>query len=82
VGEVRKLILSGELAPGASLTETMLASMFGVARMRSTIGWRGYCSSGSAGLMANSRSGSPACSTRWISLVMNGSDARGKAFST
>ena len=32
IGEVRKLILSGELAPGASLTETMLASMFGVAR--------------------------------------------------
>jgi DNA-binding GntR family transcriptional regulator len=32
VAEVRKLILSGELAPGASLTETMLASMFGVAR--------------------------------------------------
>lgn len=32
VAEVRKLILSGELAPGSSLTETMLASMFGVAR--------------------------------------------------
>jgi DNA-binding GntR family transcriptional regulator len=32
VAEVRKLILSGELAPGESLTETMLASMFGVAR--------------------------------------------------
>ncbi len=32
VAEVRRLILSGELAPGASLTETMLASMFGVAR--------------------------------------------------
>jgi DNA-binding GntR family transcriptional regulator len=32
VAEVRKLILSGELAPGSSLTETMLASLFGVAR--------------------------------------------------
>src|SRR6201999_3590850 len=32
VAEVRKLILSGELAPGASLTESMLSSMFGVAR--------------------------------------------------
>ena len=32
VAEVRRLILNGELAPGASLTETMLASMFGVAR--------------------------------------------------
>jgi DNA-binding GntR family transcriptional regulator len=32
VAEVRRLILSGELAPGSSLTETMLASMFGVAR--------------------------------------------------
>lgn len=32
VAEVRKLILSGELAPGSSLTETMLATMFGVAR--------------------------------------------------
>jgi DNA-binding GntR family transcriptional regulator len=32
VAEVRKLILSGELAPGSSLTESMLSSMFGVAR--------------------------------------------------
>jgi DNA-binding GntR family transcriptional regulator len=32
VAEVRRLILGGELPPGASLTESMLASRFGVAR--------------------------------------------------
>jgi DNA-binding GntR family transcriptional regulator len=32
VAEVRRLILGGELPPGAPLTETMLASRFGVAR--------------------------------------------------
>ena len=49
----------------------------GVASIASSTGWSWPCSRSSTGLITNSRSGTPACSTRWISDAMNVSETRG-----
>jgi hypothetical protein len=50
--------------------------------MASTTGWRSSRSRGSTGLTTNSRIGTPAASTRAISLAMNVSETRGKPIRT
>ena len=54
----------------------------GRARIASTTGWRSSRSRSSTGLTTNSRSGTPACSTRCSSLAMNVSETRGKPMRT
>ena len=49
----------------------------GCATIASSTGWSCPCSRASTGLITNSFSGTPACSTRWISDAMNVSETRG-----
>src|SRR5262245_51896072 len=81
-GRKRQRLRASQRGRDVADSELVTGRLSGTARIRSNTSCLGKRSASSTGFVTKSRSERPTRSSRWISLAMNGSDARGKALST
>src|SRR5262245_37591222 len=81
-GRKRQRLRASQRGRDVADSELVTGRLSGTARIRSNTSCLGKRSASSTGFVTKSRSERPARSSRWTSLAMNGSDARGKALST